>query len=237
MSLPKVPYPVFELTLPISKEVVKFRPFLVKEQAILLTTLSSDAKFLVNNILNVIQNCCLSSINIDELSTIDMEYFFIQLRAKSVGEIIEKMYTCKNKVNDISCENKLYVDINLNDVNISSGDYNDMIMINDTLGLKMKFPNKETYEAEVDFDDMNLAKRLIISCIDYIFDDDQIYKMKDIPESEKYDFIDSLSLKTFNDIKTFFASLPKLSKTVEFNCSKCGYKHSIYFEGMNDFLA
>ena len=144
MSLPKVPYPIFELTLPISKEVVKFRPFLVKEQAILMTTLSSDAKFLVNNILNIIQNCCLSTINIDELVTIDMEYFFIQLRAKSVGEIIEKIYTCKNKVNDVSCENKLYVNINLNDINVSSGDYTDVIMINDTLGIKMKFPNKET---------------------------------------------------------------------------------------------
>lgn len=237
MSLPKIPYPIFELTLPISKEVVKFRPFLVKEQAILLTTLTSDVKFLVDNILNVIKNCCLSPINVDELAAIDMEYFFIQLRAKSVGELIEKMYICKNKIAGVACENKLYVTIDLNDVTISSGEYKDVIMINDTMGLKMKFPNKETYNAEIDFNDINLAKKLIISCIDYIFDDDQIYKMKDVPESERYDFIDSLSLKNFSDIKDFFSALPKLSKTVEFTCSKCGYNHSIYFEGISDFLA
>lgn len=233
--LPKIAHPVFELTLPISKQVVKFRPFRVKEQAILLTAVESDEKFIVDNVINVLKNCCINDVNIDELSTIDIEYFIIQLRAKSVSEIIEKNYVCKNIVDGEYCNNKLNIDVELTDIKLSVSDYNDIIMITDSIGLKMKYPDKALLKSEVKFNS-DITDEMILACIDYVFDDDNVYKLKEESKEEINNFFDSFSIKNYEDIKAFFQVLPTLRKDISFACNKCGYRHNITLEGLQDFF-
>ena len=237
--LPKIDTPVYEITLPISKESIKFRPFLVKEQKILLIAAQSDERiFINNNIKQVLKNCCLSKIDIDDLSSIDIEYFFLHLRARSIGEVVESKYRCENKISENeTCKNLMTVNINLLDIDVDTSEYNDIIKITDKVGIKLKCPNFKTMEnIEKETDLVSKTFSTIQTCIEYIFDENNFYYPKETPKAEMEEFIESLSVEQFKQIENFFNNLPKLKKKIEVKCSKCGYEHKIDLEGLQNFL-
>lgn len=240
MALPKMDVPLYEVYLPIAKKTVKYRPFLVKEQKLLFMAAESDDGVVVENtIRQVLQNCVVDGIDIENLSLIDLEYFFIHLRAKSVGEVVESKFRCENLVNDEECGNVMDVQTNLTEITVQNIDsYDDMVKITDTIGVKMRLPKYTLFQKANDKEDLSeFLFDMIIDCIEYIYDGEQIYYSKDIENEELVDFLDNLNQNQFKKIQDFFDTIPKIDKKVETVCKKCGYKHSIKFDGLESFFA
>jgi len=238
--LPKIDTPIYELTLPLSKKNIKFRPFLVKEQKNLMMAIEADDKETIErNIKQVLQNCTLTeSIDIEKLPVIDVEYYFIQLRARSVGEIVENKYICNNEVNDEKCGNKMDVNLNLLDIQIENNpDYSDIIELTNKIAIKLKYPEFSTVEKIKEKDSsVDVAFQMIIDSIEYIYDGDQYYYANESTPKELMEFVEQLNTEQFSKIEQFFDNLPKLNKKVEIKCSKCGYDHSIVIEGLESFF-
>lgn len=239
--LPKIDAPIFELKLPISKLDITFRPFLIKEQKILLMAGESDEKdFLYKNIKQIIKNCLISDIDIDELSAIDIEYFFLHLRAKSVGEIVETKYKCENYIEEKDgdvCGNLMSVEYNILDTEVEMNGYNDIIQLTDTIGLKMKIPTYDVIEKNINnlhSDDIIFS--IIKNSIQYIYDEDNMYYIKDTTQQELDEFIDSLSVVQLKKIREFFEHIPSLKKELNVKCSSCGFEHKIIIKGIVNFF-
>lgn len=244
MMLPKIDAPTYDLNLPISKQKIKFRPFLVKEQKLLLMAVQSENQDQVNsNIKQVLQNCLISpKIDIDELSSVDIEFFFLNLRARSIGEVIKTKYRCENEVETESgdtrtCGNLMDVKFNLLDINVDLTDYSDTIKLTDTVGIKFKFPNfKSMDNIDTESDLVSLTFDIIYNSIDYIFDEENMYHKKETPKKEMIDFLESLNIDQFTKIEKYFANLPALKKEFDVKCNKCGFEHKIKIEGIENFL-
>lgn len=237
--LPKIDTPVYEVTLPISKEKILFRPFLVKEQKILLiSSQSDDPEFVNNNIKQTLKNCCISEVNVDKLSSVDIEFFFINLRARSIGEVVETKYRCENLVDGEPCKNLMNVNINLIDIEVDTSNYSDMVKLTDNVGIKMKCPNFDTISiiGNENIDYITKTFDVIKNSIEYIFDDNNFYYPAETSEKELQDFIESLSIEQFKKIEEYFKQIPKVKEEVEIKCSKCGFEHKIVLEGMQSFL-
>lgn len=238
--LPKIDAPIFELKLPISKLDITFRPFLIKEQKILLMAGESDEKdFLYKNIKQIIKNCLITEIDVDELSSIDIEYFFLHLRAKSVGEIVETKYKCENHIEEKGdvCGNLMNVEYNILDTEVEMNDYNDIIQLTDTVGLKMKLPTYDVIEKNIDnLNSDNIIFSIIKNSIEYIYDEDNMYYIKDTTPQELDEFIDSLSVVQLKKIREFFEHIPSLKKEFKVTCSACGFEHNITIKGIVNFF-
>lgn len=237
--LPQIDTPIYELTLPISKQKIKFRSFLVKEQKILLIAVQSDDPDFVNeNVRQILKNCCLTEkVDIDNMSSLDIEYFFLQLRARSIGEIVSTRYRCENKVDEETCGNLMNVDIELLDVNIDLSNYKDSVQLTDTVGVKFNYPNIKSLEKMNS--DKNVVDKtfdIIIECVDYIFDENNFYYKKETSNKELQVFLESLSVQQFKKIEEYFENLPKLKKELNVVCNKCGFEHKINIEGLDNFL-
>jgi hypothetical protein len=238
--LPKIDTPIYELTLPLSKKNIKFRPFLVKEQKNLMMAIEADDKETIErNIKQVLQNCTVTeNIDIEKLPVIDVEYYFIQLRARSVGEIVENKYICNNEVNGEKCGNKMDVNLNLLDIQIENNpEYSDIIEITNKISIKLKYPEFSTIEKIKEKDSsVDVAFQMIIDSIEYIYDGDQYYYANESTPKELMEFVEQLNTEQFSKIEQFFDNLPKLNKKVEIKCSKCGYDHTIVIEGLESFF-
>lgn len=242
MALPKLDVPIFELTLPLTKKKVKFRPFLVKEEKILLMASESDdanATFLA--IKQIINNCCISEIDVDDLPVTDLEFFFLNLRARSVGEIVDLQYKCNNKVtNDKGeegeCGNIVKLKVNVLEIQpeIPEGHTN-KIELTPKLGIMMRYPTMSMME-NVEGTEVERITSVLLDCVDYIYDEDNIYYKKDISKEELTEFFDGMTREQFAKVQGFFETLPKISKNVDFKCNKCGYHENILVEGMQSFF-
>lgn len=240
MALPKIDTPVYDLDLPLSKKHIKFRPFLVKEQKNLMMAMEADDKETIErNIRQVLNNCTITEgINIDKLPVIDIEYYFLNLRARSVGEIVENKYVCTNEVDGKQCGNKMLATFNILDVNVEfDPNSSDEIKINDKITIKMKYPEfslvhkLSSKESAVD-----VAFEVVLDSIDYIFDGEQYYYAAETPREELMQFIESLNQEQFSKLEDFFNHLPKMNKKIEMKCSKCGFDHTISMEGLESFF-
>lgn len=237
--LPKIENPLYEATLPISNQKVMFRPFLVKEQKILLLAKQSeDAEFALNNIKQIIKNCCVSDIDVNKLTQIDIEYFFLQLRARSIGEIVETKYRCNNKIDENVCGNLMPVSINLLEVSIDKKENNDIIQLTDSVGFKMKYPDIAELSKLDDqiTDAVTLTLEVIYNSLDYIFDEQNFYYKNETPKSEVLEFLESMSIDQYKKVEEFFSNLPVLKETLTVKCSKCGFVHNIDIVGLDNFL-
>jgi hypothetical protein len=239
MALPKIDTPIFELTLPLSKKKIKFRPFLVKEQKVLLMTKeANDKETIIRSMKQILQNCTLSEIDIDSLPIVDIEIYFLNLRARSVGEVVELQYKCENVVESAVCGNKLDASFNLLEIqpkNIEN--YTDTIMVTDKIGIKFKHPDFSLLESIKENETyVDLVTEVIINSIDYIFEGETFYYSRETPKQELLDFLESLSQKQFDEIENHFKSLPVLEKNIEIICSRCGFKHDIQLEGIDNFF-
>jgi hypothetical protein len=242
MALPKLDVPIFELTLPLTKKKVKFRPFLVKEEKILLMaseTEDASATFLA--IKQVINNCCLSDIDVEDLPVTDLEFFFLNLRARSVGEIVDLQYKCNNKVTkedggEDECGNLVKLKVNVLEIQPEiNPDHNNKIELSDKLGIVMKYPTMHMME-NVDGEDIDRITNVLLECVDYVYDEENIYHKKDISKQELTEFFDGMTRDQFAKVQKFFETLPKIKKNVDFKCSKCGYHENIAIEGIQSFF-
>ena len=243
--LPKIDVPVYETTLISTGKKVKFRPFLVKEQKLfLMAAQSEDQNEIVDVVKQVLNNCLVSKVDIDELPTFDLENLFMNLRAKSVGEVINLKYTCNNNVSDENGETKkcgslVNFDVNLLDIKPEiNKEHSKKIEISKKLGIVMKYPTIKMLKnlEGINFDNIDGIIEVIVSCIDYIYDENQMYYAKDTEKQELIDFVENLQQDDLAKIQVFFDTMPKIKKQLDFHCKKCGYDEKITVEGLQNFF-
>ena len=228
--LPKIDTPLYELELPLLKKKVQFRPFLVKEEKILLMAMESeDENSVVLGIKQIMQNCIMTDIDIEDLPILDFEYLFLNLRARSVGETIDLQYKCNNDIKGSEedkthkCGNLISLSFNALEVKPEINELNGKIQLTPKLGVVLKYPTFKAIENVSITENKNpvdFVSETIISSIDYIYDEENMYYAKDTPKEELIDFIDSLTKDQFSMIQKFFEDIPKLSKKIDFKCIK-----------------
>jgi len=245
MALPKIDVPTYETTLISSGKKVKYRPFLVKEQKLfLMASQSTDEKETIDVVKQVLNNCIISDIDVDDLPTFDLEHLFMQLRARSVGEVVNLKYNCNNTIKDDKGEDKVCgglvkFDLNILDIKPTiDPEHSNKIEITDKLGIVMKYP---TLGMVKNFDNLQTESidtimEVIVSCIDFIYDDEQMYYAKDSTKEELMEFVDNLQQDDLEKIQKFFTTMPKISKPLDFKCGKCGYEEKIVVEGIQNFF-
>lgn len=240
MALPKLDIPSYEIELPISQKKIKFRPFLVKEQRNLLMALESNETSTVQqNIRDILTNCTLTeNVNIDKLPIIDIEYYFIHLRAKSVGEVVESRYRCNNIVGDKECGNVMETNINLQEIKVTQDKpVEPEIKLTPKITIKLKYPEFGIVKDSLKYDDINqVTFSMIANSIEYIYDGEQFYYAHESSPEELLEFVESLNADQFKKIEEFFENLPKLKENVNLTCSKCGFHHTIEVEGLENFF-
>jgi hypothetical protein len=240
MALPKIDIPTYELELPISKKKIKYRPFLVKEQRNLLMAIESDESSTIQqNIKDILYNCTLTEgVDIESLPILDVEYYFINLRAKSVGEIVESNYRCNNEVDDKVCGNTMKAEINLLEIKPDlSNTVSPEIQLTPELTIKMKYPEFGNVKESLNMDNLaDITFNMIANSVEYIYDGEQFHYAKETQPGEMLEFVESLNQEQFNKVEHFFNNLPKMTKNIELKCSKCGFDHTIEVEGLENFF-
>jgi DNA polymerase III gamma/tau subunit len=237
--LPKIDVPTYELKLVSQKKPIKFRPFLVKEQKLLMMAQENsenDKDYLLNTVKQIINNCVLTELNVNDLPMFDIEYLFLNLRARSMGEVVKISYKCVNRVGEHQCGNVVNFDVNILNIKPTiSKEHNNRVEINEKLGLLMKYPSLDILK-EIDMNNEESVLRIIFSCIESIYDSETLYHTKDIEAKELEEFVDSLPTTVVEKIKMFFDTMPKIEHDIHFHCNKCNYEEDIKIEGLNSFF-
>ena len=237
MALPKLGYPTFELELPSTGKTIKYRPFLVKEEKVLLMALESkDEKQVVSAVKDLIKNCVITRIKVDNLPSFDLEYLFLKIRGASIGENITLTVTCLD-----DNETQVEANININDVEIFKPEGHDKkIMFDENTGLVMKYPSmkefvdREFLQKEMKTEDVY---EFIADSIDQIFDSEEVYDSSTTTKKEFRTFVDSLTTKQFEKIQKFYETSPKLSHTFKVTNPKTNKESSYTIEGIQSFFA
>jgi len=238
MPLPKIATPTYDLVLPSSDRKIKYRPFLVKEEKILIIAMESeDQKQITNAIKSVINNCILSrGIKVDKLSTFDIEYLFLNIRGKSVGENVEVIVTCPD-----DNETEVPVIIPLDEIKVKKDpDHNRDIKLDDNLVMRMRYPSlSEFVKTNFDLDDeitVDQSFDLIISCIEQVYNEEESWNASDCTKKEMTEFLEQLSSKQFKEVEKFFDTMPKLSHTIKVTNPKTKVKNEVLLEGLSSFF-
>lgn len=239
MALPVQNTPTYTLEIPSSKEKLKFRPFLVKEQkALLLAQQSEDLHVMVDTLKSVIKSCAQSKLDIDKLAVFDLEFIFSQIRAKSVGENVELFFYCD------TCDDekaKVKINIDLTKLKVENFDgHTNKIELFDDVGVVMKYPNINVVGnieklGNVD-SEIDLVFDIITECIDYIYDTNEVYHAAEQSKQELAEFINNLTAEQFSKIENFFETMPKLRQQVDYRCPVCHKEHHKVLEGLNNFF-
>ena len=237
MTLPKIEVPTYELTLPSTDLKVKYRPFLVKEEKILFIALESNNNAnIVNAIKDIVSSCTFNSILVGNLPTFDLEYIFLNIRAKSVGEVAKFKVLCPD-------DKKTYVDAEIDltkvEVQVDDKHTNKIIIDKDkNLGMVLRYPTINDVELGENVSTLKVESvfKILINCIDHIFEGDKIYPTKDISKQELQEFLESLPQDNFNDIRDFFDTMPKLKHKIEVLNPKTNVKSDVFFIGLSDFF-
>jgi hypothetical protein len=246
MALPKLQTPIFELTLPSTGQSVQYRPFLVREQKILLLALESrESSEMLRAIKQIITNCCITdNVNVDKLPMFDLEYFFLKLRAKSIGETIDlnlNHFDNKNKVGD-ECNHTTKFTLNLMEVEVQKDENHTAKIIldeNAKIGVVLKYPTialADKMQNATGKNQMETIVDVVCACIDYIFDAENTYPASESTKQELVDFINNLSQEQFAKINGFFNTMPKLKHTIKWQCESCGTEDQLELEGMANFF-
>ena len=238
MPLPSVNTPTYELEIPSLKKVIKYRPFLVREEKILIIAMESeDPKQIAEAVKSVISNCILTrGIKVDKLSTFDIEYLFLNIRGKSVGEDVSVLITCPD-----DGATQVPVLINLDEIKIKENpEHNRDIKIDDTLTLRMKYPSLNEFVknnfVESEKSSVNDTFDMICSCIDQVYSEDESWISTDVTKKELTEFLDNLTSKQFKEIEKFFETMPKLSYEIKLKNPNTGMENEIVLEGLTSFF-
>ena len=237
MPLPKIATPTYELELPSTKQKIKFRPFLVKEEKLLVLALESeDTKHITTAIKTVIKNCISTrGIKVEELPTFDIEFLFLNIRGKSVGEEVEVSIVAPD-----DGETSIPVKIDLEDIKVVETEgHTKQIRLDDSLMMEMKYPSLDQFiKNNFDFEDNNVDKsfELIATCVDKIFNEEEVWSTADVTKKEVIEFLEQMSSTQFKQIEKFFETMPKLSHTVEVKNPVTKVKSTVVLEGLSSFF-
>jgi len=239
MPLPKIATPTYELELPSNEQTIQYRPFLVKEEKLLVIALESeDTKQITNAIKTVIKNCILTKgIKVEDLPTFDIEYLFLNIRGKSVGEEIDVSVICPD-----DGETQVQVNINLDDIQVQkSEDHTKQIKVDQSIMMEMRYPSLEQFiKNNFDFTDKNAMDQsfeLIGSCIDKIYTEDEVWAAGDVTKKELNEFLESMNSSQFKEIENFFETMPKLSHTIKVMNPNTQVESEVVLEGLASFFA
>jgi len=235
MALPKLDTPTYKLRVPSTGAEVSYRPYLVKEEKILMMAMeSNDTEQMMRAVKDVIRSCTSDSIDVNTLAMFDIEYIFTQLRAKSVGE------TSTIKVNCKSCDSSNEVDVNLEEVRVDVPESDThTIPLTDTVGVSLRYPSVDAMlkaQADESKSDVDRVFDLIVACIDSIYSDDEIFDAKEQSSKELKEFIESLNTQQFNKVREFIETIPSASIDVEFMCMSCSEHNSFEVKGLGNFF-
>ena len=240
MPLPIVATPTYELKLPSSNKKIKYRPFLVKEEKVLIIALESKSQFEITNaVKDVLKQCILTKgVDVDDLPTFDIEYIFLNIRAKSIGEAINVRVTCPD-----DGETEIPVTVYVDEIKVvKSKDHKTDIVLDDKMTLRMKYPSINQF-IETNFDvnedpkeNVNKTFKIISECIDTIYTQEDAWDAKDYTSKERVEFIEQLNSKQYKEVEKFFATMPKLSNKIEVTNPNTKKKSSIVLEGLADFF-
>jgi len=238
MTLPTLDQPTYELTLPSTKERIRYRPFLVKEEKILLMAQEGDdIGEQIESIKQIIRNCIISgNVRIETLSTFDIELLFIKIRSKSVGNFVELQYKheCSAENNE-ECQIPFRVD--LDNVYIENQDnHTNKIELTDTVGIFMKYPDFKLLHKITTMDNFEEMLTVITKCIDVIYMGEETYSPSDYSDEEMLNFLENLSQEQFLKVSEFFDTMPQTAYDVEIKCKKCGYENKMMLKGISDFF-
>ena len=247
MALPKVMTPTYELTIPSSGEKISYRPFLVKEEKILLMAIEEGSPAsMVKAMRDIISACTENRVKVKDLAPFDIEYFFLQLRGRSIGDVINLDL---RKPNNVVCEEEegencnqvCNINVKIDDIVVDSSEQiENRIELTDTIGVKMNYPQLETVSKYAGTLGVNMKSedifKLINECIEYIWDEDEIFKAKDSTKKELTEFIESLSTDQFSKIRDYFEGMPRLRHVVTWKCPKCELTAPLVLEGIDAFF-
>ena len=239
MPLPKIATPTYELELPSTGKSIKYRPFLVKEEKVLVIALESeDNKQITNAIKAVLKSCVLTKgIKVETLPTFDIEYLFLNIRGKSVGEELDVTLICPD-----DGETEVSVQIDLDDIQIQKNDdHTNQVKLDNSLMMELRYPSLDQFiKSNFDFDDKNQMDQsfaLIASCIDKIYSEDEVWATADCTKKEMNDFLESMNSSQFKEIEKFFETMPKLKHEIKITNPKPGVESDVVLEGLASFFA
>ena len=242
MPLPKINTPTYELTFPSNRKKVKYRPFLVREEKILVLALESeDQKQITDAIIQIIGDCLITkNIDVTKLPTFDIEYLFLNVRSKSVGETVEVNVTCPD-----DGKTKVETSINIDDIKVVKDKNHKLIVqLDDKYSMKLKYPSLDQFvENNFDFEmaapneSVSAAMSMLSSCIDMIYDEEESWDASESTKEELDDFIDQLNTKQFQEVEEFFRTMPKLSHKLKVTNPQTGVESEVVLEGLASFFS
>jgi hypothetical protein len=234
-TLPIITFPIYTVLLPVSNNEITYRPFTMKEEKILmLASETGDDEHMTLTLKEIVKNCVIKStipINYDNIPVFELQYLFLQLRMKSVGEIATLEFKCTK------CETMNRQTINIADIKITQNpNHIKRIELTDTIGLIMKYPNLTIMNKISEMNDIDSLFEVIINCIEYVYDGDRVINTDSVPKEELKEFVESMTEKNFQAIQVFFETLPKLDHSIKFKCFKCGEENNYLIEGIGNFF-
>ena len=238
MALPKLMVPTYELTIPSSGQTVQYRPFLVKEEKILLmATEGDDEKTMTRGLIQIVSNCVDNKLDVKKLKIYDLEYIFLQLRARSIGEESDLRYICQNTVKqkktEKQCGATIQAKISLIDIDITKPDNHEPnVKLTESVGVVLKDPEidlLDRYALSQIGHNIQEVFEVIVECVDYVYEGDKIYK--EYTKDEMETFLGSLTQNQFKGIRLYFDTLPKLEHSFDLKCKKCGNESKMTLTG------
>lgn len=239
MALPKIDVPTYELTLPTSGETLNLRPFNVKEEKLLLIALESkDQNEIVNTVKQVVNNCIVSGkFDVNKSPFFEVDFIFIFLRAKSIGEKVAVKLTCNNVVDDEKCGNIFPAELDVSNCElVDDNPVSDDIKLGGDKGVKLKYPGYGVMKRVDGGLDIDRAVNKVVSSIDFIYDKDGVYHAKDHSREELVDFVMGLTEENFRKLEEFVDNFPTFAVRVEAVCNKCGFEHKVRYTNFADFF-
>jgi hypothetical protein len=240
MPLPKINTPTYDLTLPSTGKKIKYRPFLVREEKILIMAMESeDMTEITNAIVQILSDCIISKdVKVESLATFDIEYLFLNVRSKSVGETVDVNITCPD---DGETQVEMSIDIDSIKVQKNRGHKN-IIKLDDELSLKLKYPSLEqfvenNFETTEGASEIGQSLSMITSCVEMIYNSEESWEASEYSKKEMDEFIEQLNTKQFKQIEKFFTTMPKLSHTIAVKNPKTGVESEIVLEGLASFFS
>jgi hypothetical protein len=229
MALPKIKHPTYRITIPSTQKEVNFRPFTVQEEKLLLMAKNSEkTEDIINTVKQVIQNCIIEPIDVEKLAIFDIEYIFIKLRSKSVGEIVDLDY------NDPETNENIKFKINLDDIEVKRNDeHTNKFPLFENIGVVMRYPTLEEVKTVEDNGKDEAVFTMLIKCIDKIYDEETVYS--DYNEKELDEFINTLPMESMGAIQKFFETMPSVEHTVKLK-NKKGETKEVVLKGINSFF-
>ena len=237
MALPKLTTPTYELEIPSTDEKIKYRPFLVREEKILMMAMESKKNAdIVQAVKDIVSECTFNKVNMSDLPMFDVEYIFLQIRSKSVGEVSKIKVLCPD-----DGKTSVPVNINLDDIVVQKSEkHTNQIKLDTKIMMEMKYPSLDEFiKNNFDFNDtnqMDQSFKLIASCIDKIYTEDDVWASEDCTKKEMNDFLESMNSQQFKEIEAFFTTMPKLSHTIKVKNPETKVESDVVLEGLASFF-